>query len=189
MMPNLGQGGCQAIEDAYVLSNLLCEVSDKSQIPDQLQQYYRQRIVRSAAVQGLSRLSSDIIISAFSTPFRPSRMDQEGDKYFNFRSIGTWYLQPFLPLIFYAQFGFLYSFVPTTFQPEEIQKYVDDSLKRNKAEAAKAYSFLKEGFFTFFSAKTMTFNSYNIKTAEISTVATAEELRSSACPTPDACIA
>jgi zeaxanthin epoxidase len=37
MMPNLGQGGCQAIEDAYTLTNLLCEITDKSQIKDQLQ--------------------------------------------------------------------------------------------------------------------------------------------------------
>jgi hypothetical protein len=60
MMPNLGQGnfanrgniqaalnrviylgGCQAIEDAYVLSDLLSEITDKSQIPDALQTYYR----------------------------------------------------------------------------------------------------------------------------------------------------
>lgn len=41
MMPNLGQGGCQAIEDAYVLTNLLCDITDTSQIPDALQEYYR----------------------------------------------------------------------------------------------------------------------------------------------------
>lgn len=41
MMPNLGQGGCQAIEDAYVLCDVLCSVSDKSEIPDALQSYYR----------------------------------------------------------------------------------------------------------------------------------------------------
>ena len=37
MMPNLGQGACQAIEDAYVLTEQLCDVTDKSQIPDALQ--------------------------------------------------------------------------------------------------------------------------------------------------------
>jgi len=37
MMPNLGQGGCQAIEDAYVLTEQLCDVTDKSQIPSALQ--------------------------------------------------------------------------------------------------------------------------------------------------------
>jgi len=55
MMPNLGQGGCQAIEDAYVLTEQLCDVTDKAQIPSALQEYYRQRIVRSAIVQGMSR--------------------------------------------------------------------------------------------------------------------------------------
>ena len=37
MMPNLGQGGCQAIEDAYVLTDLLTQVTDKGQIEDVLQ--------------------------------------------------------------------------------------------------------------------------------------------------------
>merc|ERR1712113_1207104 len=32
MMPNLGQGGCQAIEDAYVLEQLLKGVEKRSQI-------------------------------------------------------------------------------------------------------------------------------------------------------------
>ena len=41
MMPNLGQGGCQAIEDAYVLSDVLCAVTDRSEIPGALQDYYR----------------------------------------------------------------------------------------------------------------------------------------------------
>ena len=38
MMPNLGQGGCQAVEDAFVLTKLLCEITDKSQIADTLQE-------------------------------------------------------------------------------------------------------------------------------------------------------
>lgn len=41
MMPNLGQGGCQAIEDAYVLCDVLCAVENKEDIPDALQQYYQ----------------------------------------------------------------------------------------------------------------------------------------------------
>lgn len=68
-MPNLGQGGCQAIEDGFVLTDLLCGVNDKKQLKGVLQEYYRKRIVRSAVVQGMSRLSSDIIITSFSTPF------------------------------------------------------------------------------------------------------------------------
>ena len=50
-MPNLGQGGCQAIEDGFVLTDLLCTVTDKSQLKSVLQDYYRKRIVRSAIIQ------------------------------------------------------------------------------------------------------------------------------------------
>ena len=32
MMPNLGQGGCQAIEDGFVLTDLLCSIDNKSQL-------------------------------------------------------------------------------------------------------------------------------------------------------------
>lgn len=70
MMPNLGQGGCQAIEDGFVLTDLLCSIDNKSQLKGVLQEYYRKRIVRSAIIQGMSRLSSDIIITSFSTPFK-----------------------------------------------------------------------------------------------------------------------
>lgn len=74
-MPNLGQGGCQAIEDGFVLTDLLCSIDNKSQLKGVLQEYYRKRIVRSAIVQGMSRLSSDIIITSFSTPFKFSGMN------------------------------------------------------------------------------------------------------------------
>ena len=179
MMPNLGQGGCQALEDAFELTNLLCEVTDKSQIPDTLQTYYRNRIVRSAIIQGMSRLSSDIIITAFSTPFRLTEYlkEKENYKYLQFKSIGTWYLQPFLPLIFYAQFGYLYSFAPSEFGEDEIKKMVEASVKRNKAEAEKIYSFLKEGYTTYFTAKTMSFMNFNKKTSEVSKIMDASELR------------
>ena len=181
-MPNLGQGGCQAIEDSYELAEQLCRITEKSQIPNALQQYYRNRIVRSAVVQGLSRLSSDIIISTFSTPFRLSEYfkEKENYKYLNFKSIGTWYLKPFLPLIFYAQFGFLYSFRPSVFSKEEIAQLVDDSLKRNKAEIKKVYSFLTEGCNTFFSAKTMSFIQYDPSKNETSTIAEVAAVRSMA---------
>lgn len=187
MMPNLGQGGCQAIEDAYQLTNLLCEITDKSQIKDQLQVYYRSRIVRSAIVQGMSRLSSDIIISAFSTPFRLSEYLKEGNsyKYLNPQAIATWYLQPFLPIIFYAQFGYLYSFAPSTFTKEKIKELVSDSLTRNKAEAENVYSFLKEGFQTYFTAKSMSFMRFNKETREVTKIADSVDLRK-ALTTPSA---
>eukprot|EP00957_Ditylum_brightwellii_P061284 4651125-Ditylum_brightwellii.AAC.1 len=46
MMPNLGQGGCQAIEDAYVLTETLANTKSTAKIEDNLQEFYRKRIVR-----------------------------------------------------------------------------------------------------------------------------------------------
>jgi zeaxanthin epoxidase len=182
MMPNLGQGGCQAIEDAFVLTNLLCDVTDKAQIPGVLQEYYRQRLVRSAIVQGMSRLSSDIIITSFSTPFKFTEFLKEGGsyKYLTFPSVLTFYLQIFLPYIFYAQFGYLYSYSPSSFDPALIKKYVDSSLRRNKAEATKVYESISEKCITYFSAKSMSFMKYNTVSAETSLVSDAATMRSSA---------
>ena len=71
MMPNLGQGGCQAIEDAYVLTESLAATKSTDKLHDSLQQFYRKRILRVSAVQFLSRLASDLIINAFDTPWSP----------------------------------------------------------------------------------------------------------------------
>ena len=68
MMPNLGQGGCQAIEDAMVLSQELSLLKSRGDVSDALQAYRSRRLARSAAVQGLSRFASDIIIKGFDTP-------------------------------------------------------------------------------------------------------------------------
>lgn len=178
-MPNLGQGGCQAIEDAYVLTNLLCDITDKSQIQESLQEYYRQRIVRSAIVQGMSRLSSDIIITSFSTPFRFDEFLKEGlsYKYLTFSSLLTSYLQNFLPLIFYAQFGYLYSYAPSTFDEEKIKELVSSSLTRNKDEVVKVYATLRDNAVTYFSAKTMSFMRYDEKSKEFSKIAEASAYR------------
>lgn len=186
MMPNLGQGGCQAIEDAFVLTDELCDVTDRDQIPAALQSYYRRRIVRSAIVQGMSRLSSDIIISTFSTPFKLSEFIEEGlsYKYFNFKSIGTWYLKAFLPAIFYAQFGYLYSYSPSQFSKDNIKELVEKSLKRNKKESKKVYKFLdpikEDGVAkstTYFSAKTMSFMKYDWSKNKTTPVADAQSFR------------
>lgn len=180
MMPNLGQGGCQAMEDAFVLTELLSEITNKDQIPEALQEYYRKRIVRSAIVQGLSRLSSDIIISSFSTPFKLSEFLKEGlsYKYLNGPSILTFYLQAFLPFIFYMQFGYVYSYSPSSFSADVIKKYVEKSLARNKAEVAGVHNFLKDGAITYFTAKTMSFMSFDKKTQEFIKLADAKDLRS-----------
>jgi zeaxanthin epoxidase len=179
MMPNLGQGGCQAIEDAYVLTEELCQVTDKSQIESALQEYYRKRIVRSAIVQGMSRLSSDIIISSFSTPFLIKEFLKEGSnyKYLTLPSLLTSYLQYFLPFIFYAQFSYLYSFAPSDFDREKIKILVEASLKRNKEEVKQVYNNLKENYVTFFTAKNMSFMHFNKNTGEFSKIADAAEFR------------
>jgi len=108
MMPNLGQGGCQAIEDAFVLVQELTSMTARDQIKDKLQNYRSRRLIRSAAVQGLSRFASDIIIRGFDTPAKI--VFKEGVKFenFNYAGIVTKMLQPILPIFFKIQFNFLY---------------------------------------------------------------------------------
>jgi len=62
MMPNLGQGGCMAIEDAFVLGRELARTGDNAEdVPLALKRYNSNRVLRAAAVQGMSRLSSAIL--------------------------------------------------------------------------------------------------------------------------------
>jgi zeaxanthin epoxidase len=109
MMPNLGQGGCQAIEDAYVLTETLSNIRSTEKLADSLQQFYRKRIVRVSIVQFLSRLASDLIINAFDTPWSPH--DDLGKSW---KSYLTFFWKPLLQYaIFPAQFAYLYSYHPT----------------------------------------------------------------------------
>jgi len=111
MMPNLGQGGCQAIEDAFVLTKELGEATSRSEIDGRLKTYQNKRLVRSAAVQGLSRFASDIIIRGFDTPAKIVKGEDGGIKFenCNYSGIVTRMLQPILPIFFKIQFNFLYS--------------------------------------------------------------------------------
>ena len=43
MMPNLGQGGCQAIEDAMVLGEELANVKGRAEVPAALKAYRGRR--------------------------------------------------------------------------------------------------------------------------------------------------
>merc|ERR1719238_1272944 len=97
MMPNLGQGGCQALEDAMVLSEELEGLATRSEIEPALRDYRDTRLTRSAAVQGLSRFASDIIIRGFDTPAKivDGRLEN-----FNYAGIVTRLLQPILPIFF-----------------------------------------------------------------------------------------
>jgi zeaxanthin epoxidase len=111
MMPNLGQGGCQAIEDAYVIAQELTQLKKRSDINAAFQSYQQRRFIRSAAVQGLSRFASDIIIRGFDTPAKIVYNETSGQyqlENFNYAGIVTKLLQPILPLFFKIQFNFLY---------------------------------------------------------------------------------
>jgi zeaxanthin epoxidase len=109
MMPNLGQGGCQAIEDAFVIAEELEGAKTRKEVTGKLESYARRRQIRSAAVQGLSRFASDIIIRGFDTPAKITWED--GKPKFencNYAGIVTRMLQPILPIFFKVQFNFLY---------------------------------------------------------------------------------
>eukprot|EP00543_Licmophora_paradoxa_P005374 CAMPEP_0202455570 /NCGR_PEP_ID=MMETSP1360-20130828/13068_1 /ASSEMBLY_ACC=CAM_ASM_000848 /TAXON_ID=515479 /ORGANISM="Licmophora paradoxa, Strain CCMP2313" /LENGTH=540 /DNA_ID=CAMNT_0049075177 /DNA_START=53 /DNA_END=1675 /DNA_ORIENTATION=+ len=108
MMPNLGQGGCQAMEDAFVIAQELEKATSRKEVSGKLETYRNRRLIRSAAVQGLSRFASDIIIQGFDTPAK--LVVKEGIKFenFNYAGIVTKMLQPILPLFFIIQFNFLY---------------------------------------------------------------------------------
>lgn len=109
MMPNLGQGGCQAIEDSFVIAQELDSATTRTEIKGKLESYARRRQIRSAAVQGLSRFASDIIIRGFDTPAKITWKD--GSPKFencNYAGIVTRMLQPILPIFFKVQFNFLY---------------------------------------------------------------------------------
>lgn len=64
MQPNMGQGGCQAIEDAYILAKILRDASedwDRSNpapLRSALNRYALQRAPRAAAVQGFARAAA-----------------------------------------------------------------------------------------------------------------------------------
>ena len=111
MMPNLGQGGCMAIEDAYVLGRELGRVDNQpSAIPLALKRYNQNRVVRAAAVQGMSRASSAILFQ-YNHPFKlvsawPPRVQNIKPK-----SILTRMGQGFLQAAaFPLQFEFLFDF-------------------------------------------------------------------------------
>uniref|UniRef100_A0A7S2TAZ3 FAD-binding domain-containing protein n=1 Tax=Chloropicon roscoffensis TaxID=1461544 RepID=A0A7S2TAZ3_9CHLO len=58
MQPNMGQGGCQAIEDAYVLADVLASCSaagPDGEIEEALKEYGRRRCARAASIHGFAR--------------------------------------------------------------------------------------------------------------------------------------
>jgi zeaxanthin epoxidase len=141
MMPNLGQGGCQAIEDAFVLTEELANTKSTAKIQDSLQDYYKKRIVRASAVQLLSRLASDLVINAFDTPWSPH--DDLGKSW---KSYLTFFWKPLLQyLIFPVQFAFLYSFYPSGRLDEITEKLNARWIVQHKESADAAFAKADEG--------------------------------------------
>lgn len=62
MMPNLGQGGCQATEDGYRLIEELSGVQHTKDVPGALGGYSRVRVIRTAIIQGFAQLGSDLLV-------------------------------------------------------------------------------------------------------------------------------
>ncbi|CAB9496739.1 Zeaxanthin epoxidase, chloroplastic [Seminavis robusta] len=140
MMPNLGQGGCQAIEDAYVLSEKLAATKSTKDIQGNLQKFYRERILRVSIVQFLSRLASDLIINAFDTPWSPH--DNLGQTW---KSYLTFFWKPVLQyMIFPLQFAYLYSYYPSG-SIREIAAELNEKWKtKHMEEAEDAFALVRE---------------------------------------------
>lgn len=124
-MPNIGQGTGLAFEDAYVLANMLVLARSRSDIPNILQQFYRKRLIRTAAVQGLGRLNSEAI--KLLTPLLP------------IRPLVDFVLSPILPKIFELQFGYCYSFCPFKISSEESKKTAIEMKCRHTSETQQAW--------------------------------------------------
>ena len=128
MMPNLGQGGGMAIEDALVLGQELRPellMRGGPAVPLALGRYQQNRVVRAAAVQGMSRASSAILFQ-YNHPTIIDLFAEGGPKVSNLgpRSIITRMCQGFMQNIaFPMQFEFLFSFpgslTPKVFSPTE----------------------------------------------------------------------
>ncbi|CAN0454563.1 unnamed protein product [Laminaria digitata] len=92
------------------------KVTRRSEIPSTLQSFYRNRIVRTSTIQGLSRLASDLIVKNFDTPMKARKCGNVSMSPFNIDAPGgmnsmmTSLMKPVLPLIFYAQFMYLYRY-------------------------------------------------------------------------------
>lgn len=141
MMPNLGQGGCQAIEDAYVLSELLANTKSTDKLPSTLQTFYNKRLFRVSMVQFMSKLASDLIINAFDTPWSPH--DNLGKSW---KSYLTFFWKPILQyLIFPAQFAYLYSYHPTGNIAETAKGLAETWEGRHRESAEAAFSKVEGG--------------------------------------------
>jgi len=155
MMPNLGQGGGMAIEDALVLSQELLKLNADAGVPDgtpckrlplALRRYNMNRVVRAAAVQGLSRVSSAFLFQ-YQPPLDidwttfPPKMRNLGP-----RSLITRASQGFLQNVaFPLQFEFLFSF-PGRIEPGAFEKKAGADPEGVAGELLSGKTSLKEWF-------------------------------------------
>mmetsp|Transcript_5597 Transcript_5597/g.8979 ORF Transcript_5597/g.8979 Transcript_5597/m.8979 type:complete len:525 (+) Transcript_5597:97-1671(+) len=151
MMPNLGQGGGQAMEDGFVLGELLGALRRRGEAPGALQAYYRKRIFRTSIVQGLSRFASDIIVTTFDTPAKlrlwPPGVEVAGreGQLPKMSNLLTTLIQPTMGFLFYAQFKYLYSFAPERLDEKYRQNLVQTERSRARVLAQKAWDDKKAG--------------------------------------------
>lgn len=124
-MPNIGQGAGLAFEDGFELARTLETVKQRSDVPEALRAFYRKRIFRTAAVQGLGRMNSEAI--KILTPLLPIRPLVEN------------VIGPILPLVFRLQFGYCYSFCPEKMSAVDARKLADEMRERHAAEAKEAW--------------------------------------------------
>ena len=125
-MPNIGQGAGLAFEDGFELAKVLEDVRSRSEIPAALRSFYRRRIARTAAVQGLGRMNSEAI--KILTPLLP------------IRPLVEYFIGPFLPLVFRAQFGYCYSFCPQKMDARDARALAEEMRARHKKEAEEAWA-------------------------------------------------
>jgi len=128
MMPNLGQGGGMAIEDALILGQELAKLPRhgeeqphpfalRDSIPRALRRYNQNRVLRAAAVQGLSRISSAFLFQ-YQPPIKLEWSPSPRLVHLGPRSWITRACQGFLQNVaFPLQFEFLFSF-PGEINPE-----------------------------------------------------------------------
>merc|ERR1719408_827419 len=151
MMPNLGQGGGMAIEDALVLGQEIKKLNvgkdpagvPRRRLPLALRNYNQNRVLRAAAVQGLSRVSS-----AFLFQYQPP-LDIEWGLPPRFKNLGprsliTRACQGFLQNVaFPLQFEFLFSFPksidPQVFAPPMQGDFGSDDAKSAEREAVATH--------------------------------------------------
>merc|ERR1719182_920801 len=100
----------------------MTSVKSRAELDNALQIYRNRRLTRSAAVQGLSRFASDIIIRGFDTPcklgFSNGKFVAEN---LNYAGVVTRLLQPVLPVFFTIQFAFLYDGWRNKFSLEQVK--------------------------------------------------------------------